>query len=143
MYKQIMDDYFSTIHKIIVTGHWYTEQISKELKEFGITEPQYNVLRILKVADGQPRTVQEIQAGMVQKSSNVTRIVDKLLSKEYVDRKECAENRRKMDITLTEKGAEFLKELDKKVYAFHAPLTEKLNKAELNTLHSLIVKLKE
>ena len=46
--KKVDKDYLKTIHEVIQVGHWITDQVSDELKEFGITEPQYNVLRILK-----------------------------------------------------------------------------------------------
>ena len=134
--------YFPVVHLIITTGHWITDQVSKVLKDDGITEPQYNVLRILKQAHPRPLTVQEIQRNMVQRSSNVTRIIDKLLNKEYVERKECAANRRKMDISITPSGLETLEKLDQKVYAFHEPMMSKLTKTELETLKQLMTKLK-
>jgi DNA-binding MarR family transcriptional regulator len=116
--------------------------VSKVLKEDGITEPQFNVLRILRGAKGKPLSVQQILDNMVQRSSNITRIVDKLIKKEFVERKECPTNRRKMDIIITEKGLEQLKILDVKVEAFHQPYIEKLSPAELETLKDLIIKLK-
>ena len=135
------EEYFQMIYQIIRTGHWITDQISKELKEYGITEPQYNVLRILKGAKGKPVAVQQILEGMVQRSSNITRIVDKLIVKGYVERKECPTNRRKMDITIRKAGLDVLKKLDKKVHQFHSPLMTKLNQEEINTLKHLIIKL--
>ncbi len=135
-------EYFQTIYQIIRTGHWITDQVSKELKEFGITEPQYNVLRILRGAKGQPVSVQKILDCMVQGSSNVTRIVDKLLLKGFAERKECPSNRRKMDITITKEGLKQLNKLDKKVLAFHEPFMEKLSQEELEKLKELIIKLR-
>ena len=137
-----MISFYKAIHEIILTGHWITDQVAIELKEFDISEPQFNVLRILKGRSGTPVTVQEIQAHMVQRTSNVTRIIDKLLSKELVERKECPSNRRKMDITITKKGIDFLRVLDQKVTAFHQPMTNNLSSEELTTLTSLIKKLK-
>ncbi|KXX71950.1 MULTISPECIES: MarR family winged helix-turn-helix transcriptional regulator [unclassified Flammeovirga] len=134
--------YYKAIHQIIVTGHWITDQVGKDLKEYGITEPQFNVLRILKGQKGDPITVQEIQERMVQRSSNVTRIVDKLLDKQLVLRKECPTNRRKMDITITEKGLEELQKLDTKVGQFHEQFQGNLSEEELETLATLIKKLK-
>ncbi|NME67386.1 MarR family winged helix-turn-helix transcriptional regulator [Flammeovirga aprica] len=134
--------YFKAIHQIIVTGHWITDQVGKDLKEYGITEPQFNVLRILKGQKGAPITVQEIQERMVQRSSNVTRIVDKLLDKKLVNRQECPTNRRKMDITITDKGLEELEKLDAKVGDFHQQFQGNLSEEELETLATLIKKLK-
>lgn len=134
--------YYKTIHEIIRTGHWITDQVSAELKEYDISEPQFNVLRILKGQKGNPITVQEIQDRMVQRTSNVTRIIDKLLSKKFVVREECASNRRKLDITLTKLGEDYLKLLDQKVIDFHKPMTGNLSDEELEQLTVLIKKLK-
>ncbi len=145
MYKycfNMIKSYFRAVHQIITTGHWITAQVGRELKEFGFTEPQYNVLRVLKEAKGEPVTVQQILEKMVQQSSNVTRIVDKLLVAGCVERKECPTNRRKMDITITETGLDILAKLDRKVEAFHQPMMDRLNEEELALLQQLIVKLK-
>jgi len=135
-------EYSSAIYQIISTGHWLTDQVSTELKDFGITEPQFNVLRILRGAKGKPITVHEILEHMIQRSSNITRIIDKLLVNEYVMRKECTSNRRRMDITISKEGLQMLKKLDNKVEAFHHPFENKLNIKELKTLKNLILKLK-
>ncbi len=135
-------DYLQAVHQIIETGHWITDQVSKELREFDSTEPQYNVLRILSERNNKPTTVCEIQNQMVQRSSNVTRIIDRLLSKGLVERKECPANRRKMDITLTKEGKQFLTKLDRKVMTFHSPMSNKLSDQELKQLRNLILKLK-
>lgn len=136
------ETYYQTIYQIICTGHWITDGLNREFKELGATEPQYNVLRTLNAAKGKPITVQQILEKMVQRSSNVTRIVDKLVAKGYAERKECPTNRRKMDITITKQGLNFLRKLDKKVDAFNKPLMENLNEKELKTLKKLILKLK-
>ncbi|PHS68394.1 MAG: MarR family transcriptional regulator [Flavobacterium sp.] len=134
--------YFNTLLELIITGHWLTDSVSRELKECDIYEPQFNVLRILKGAKGTPISVNTILSRMIQKSSNVTRIIDKLESKELVERKLCSKDRRKMDIILTKKGEDLLIILNKKVEAFHKQMENNLNKKELETLQSLILKLK-
>ena len=134
--------YFQAIYEIITTGHWITDEVTKTLKEYGVTEPQYNVLKILKGAKGKPVTVGGILENMVQRSSNITRIVDKLVAKNFAKRTECPTNRRKMDIVITPTGLSILEKLDKKVQAFHKPYFEKLNSEELETLKNLIQKLK-
>ena len=134
--------YFQAIYEIITTGHWITDEVTKTLKEYGVTEPQYNVLKILKGAKGKPVTVGGILDNMVQRSSNITRIVDKLVAKNFAKRTECPTNRRKMDIVITPTGLNILEKLDKKVHAFHKPYFNKLNSEELDMLKNLIQKLK-
>jgi len=134
--------YFETTLELIRTGHWLTDSISRELKDYGIYEPQFNVLRILKGAKGKPLSVNTILDRMIQKSSNVTRIIDKLEAKKLVERTLCIKDRRKMDILITEKGSELLKLLNKKVAQFHETMEHNLSLKELETLQTLIIKLK-
>ncbi len=138
----VMSVYLEAIFEIIKTGHWITDSVSRELREYDIYEPQFNVLRILRGAQGKPVSVNTILENMVQRSSNVTRIVDKLETKGLVERTLCSYDRRKMDIIITNKGLELLKILDKKVEDFHKPMIDNLNTKELETLTQLIKKLK-
>ncbi|MGI9552370.1 MAG: MarR family winged helix-turn-helix transcriptional regulator [Aurantibacter sp.] len=137
-----MNYFFETIYEIIRTGHWITDSVSKELKEYDIYEPQFNVLRILRGAKKKPISVNAILDRMVQRSSNVTRIVDKLETKGLVERTLCPDDRRKMDIVITDNGLKLLKKLDKKVEAFHRPMMNNLSQKEAETLKRLIKKLK-
>ncbi|NQX82192.1 MAG: MarR family transcriptional regulator [Flavobacteriaceae bacterium] len=137
-----MSYYFEAIHEIIRTGHWITDSVSRELKEHDIYEPQYNVLRILRGAKGEPISVNTILEKMVQRSSNVTRIVDKLTQKGLVERTLSETDRRKMDIIITKEGLELLKKLDLKVESLHKPMKNNLSEDEAKTLKELIVKLK-
>lgn len=128
--------------EIIVLGHQMTDDVSRALKPMDISEPQFNVLRILRGQKGNPITVQDIQSRMIQRTSNVTRIIDKLLNKGFVERSECPTNRRKMDITITEPGLTCLEELDEIVGALHEANLNKLNQSELTQLNNLLEKLK-
>lgn len=135
-------DYWGAIDQIIRTGHMITDKVAVELKPFGITEPQYNVLRTLRMKRGEPISAQKIQDKMVQRSSNVTRLIDKLQARGLVVRKECPTNRRKMDISITDEGIELLERLDEKVRDIHRPMTDNLTTEEARTLKQLILKLK-
>jgi DNA-binding MarR family transcriptional regulator len=104
--KPIKDPYRRTALSIMHTAGWLLNKTSKEVKAFGLTEPQYNVLRILERQEGVAINMYEIQDRMIQKTSNVSRLIDKLLEKELVTRKDREDNRRKVDIFITEKGLE-------------------------------------
>lgn len=73
--------------------------------------------------------------------SNTTRLVDKLIVKELVVRKTCKENRRKIEITITDKGLEVLSQLDTKIQETEAIILQPLNLEEQKTLRSLINKI--
>jgi len=110
------------------------------LKPYDLSSEQYNVLRILRGQKGKPANMACIQERMVAKTSNTTRLVDKLLLKELVERKICPENRRKMEITITTKGLEVLEKLDPLVIEHENSLASKLTNTELNTLNQLLEK---
>jgi len=137
-----MSVYFEAIFEIIRTGHWLTDSVSRELKEFDIYEPQFNVLRILRGAKGKPISANAILEKMVQRSSNITRIVDKLTAKGLVERTLSTNDRRKMDIVITNEGLNLLLKLDIKVEALHKPMMNNISEVEAETLKKLIVKLK-
>lgn len=136
-----MKNYYNAVFQLIKTGHSITDGVTKELKEFDIYEPQFNVLRILKGAQGKPVSVNTILESMIQRSSNVTRIVDKLEAKGLVERTLCGSDRRKMDIVITKAGSVLLEKLNKKVADLHAPMMENLTEEEFKTLAGLIIKL--
>ena len=134
--------YLLAMAAIMRSGHWLTDRISATLKPLGLTEPQYNVLRLLIEARGEPLAQQDIQAGMLQPSSNVSRIVDRLLEKGLVTRSINPENRRKMDIALTEEGRRLEKKASKQVLAFHATIAGNLSDRELGQLTAALKKFR-
>lgn len=97
---------------VMYTGYWLSARINTILKPFGITEPQFNVLRILRGQQGQPVSVNSIQDRMVQPSSNVSRIIDKLVEKGYASRKVCPDNKRQVDVLITIKGLNILEDVE-------------------------------
>jgi len=126
---------------ILHTTNLINDKISDALKPFDISIPQFNVLRILRGQKGKPANLSTIQERMVSKMSNTTRIVDKLIAKEYVDRVICENNRRKVEITITTKGLNFLNEIDPLIDKTEAQLTENLSPSELESLTNNLQKL--
>ena len=96
----------------IYTGNWIVQKQQELLKPFGLTLQQYNVLRILKGQQGNPMTVLAITERMLDKMSNASRLVDKLLEKKLVLRRECPQDRRAVDILILPAGLDLLKEVD-------------------------------
>jgi DNA-binding MarR family transcriptional regulator len=96
----------------IYTGNWIVQKQQELLKPFGLTVQQYNVLRILKGQQGNPMTVLAITERMMDKMSNASRLVDKLLEKKLVLRRECPQDRRAVDILILPAGLDLIKEVD-------------------------------
>ncbi len=109
--KPIKDPHERALINVLYTATALQNSITQMLKPFGITEPQYNVLRILRGQQGKAMNLYEIQDRMIQRMSNVSRLIDKLLVKNYVERVECPGNRRRVDISITQKGLDFLEEV--------------------------------
>ena len=97
----------------LFTGKWITNIIAKNLKKYGLTSQQYNVLRILRGQKNKVITVNAISDRMIDKMSNVSRLIDKLDAKELVVRKVNLDDRRQVDIQITEKGIDLIAEVDK------------------------------
>ena len=93
-----------TLINLHYTSRFFEERFASLLKEFDLSVPQFNVLRILRGQKGKPASLACIQERMVDKNSNTTRLVDKLILKNLVLRKVCPENRRKIEITITIQG---------------------------------------
>lgn len=125
------------------TRNLIADKFSEILKPYDLSGEQYNVLRILRGQKGNPLNMQDIQERMVTKNSNTTRLIDKLLLKEMVDRKTCPANRRKIEIKITEKGLNVLSELDPLIENHDTIFTKNLTNEELEKLNSLLEKLRE
>ena len=116
------------------------EAFSCALKPYDMSEQQFNVLRILRGQKRKPANLSTINERMVTKMSNTTRLVDKLILKGYVARDVCAENRRKVEITITDEGMEVLSVLDKVMERTENELLTDFNDKELITLNQLLDK---
>jgi len=97
---------------VMFTGNWVQKELTTQLRPFGLSLQQHNVLSILRGQHPNPSTLGLIQERMLDRMSNATRLVDKLLEKGYVDRCQCPENRRKVDIIITPAGLELLQKTD-------------------------------
>lgn len=117
-----------------------SEKFNEVLKPYDLSSEQYNVLRILRGQKGNPANMCIIQERMITKNSNTTRLIDKLLLKELVTREVCPDNRRKIEVLITEKGMQLLEELDPKVIENEQSFANNLNTEELHQLNTLLEK---
>lgn len=131
-----------TVLNIIFTHNDITERLIEILKPYDLSNEQYNVLRILRGQKGNPANMCLIQERMLARTSNTTRLVDKLLLKELVTRKVCKENRRKIEVLITEKGLAILKELDPKVNDYENNIVANLTTNELEQLNHILEKIR-
>lgn len=97
---------------ILFTSGWLSLRQAAAFRPYGVTLPQFNVLRILRGQHPLPATVALLIERMLDKTSNASRIVDKLEEKKFVTRTVCPANRRAVDIRITEGGLRLLRQID-------------------------------
>jgi len=126
---------------ILYTAGWLHHANTKRLKQYDITPEQFNVLRILRGSHPQAMMLAEITCRMIDKSSNATRLVEKLRTKGLVNREICENNRRQVDIKITEKGLVVLSKIDKGSEEWVSSL-KSISKAEARELNLILDKLR-
>lgn len=121
---------------ILYTAWWLKTVMSRELKKFGLTHEQYNVLRILKGKSPDEMCVKDIAGRMIEKSSNVPRIIDRLVAKKLVKRSTDTNDKRHTVMTLTPAGFTILDASTKRIDELFAELIaiNETSAAELNLL---------
>ncbi len=110
--KSFRSENHRALANVLYTASWLHARLSKALKPFALTHEQYNVLRILRGQHPNAVLLKEITTRMIDKNSNTSRIVEKLRQKALVDRREAPDDRRGVNITITKKGMNVLKQLD-------------------------------
>lgn len=135
-----LDNSKKIILNIVYTQNVINDKFNEIVKPYDLSSEQYNVLRILRGQKGNPANMCLIQERMLAKTSNTTRLVDKLLLKKLVTREVCPENRRKIEVSITQKGLDILKELDSKIIEHENSFAKNLNTQELQLLNQLIEK---
>ena len=127
---------------LLITSQYVNDRINAILKTFGLTTPQFNVLRILKGQKGQPANLSTIQDRMISKMSNTTRIVDKLIEKGLVSRQICKDNRRKIEIFITDNGHQLLDQVNPHFEKEERLMTSQLNENELKEFNNHLNKIR-
>lgn len=128
---------------LLCTNNYMSEQYTAFFKQHDITGPQYNVLRILKGQKGVPANLSTIQERMVHKNSNAGRLIDKLLLKGFVERNVCVNNRRKIEIIITQEGLNKLINIDPELEELEQNGIKNLTTEEVELLNELLEKLRE
>lgn len=130
--RKFGNEYEKLFVNVLYTSGYFETLAIQRFKPFGISIQQYNVLRILRGSNPKPLMLADIASRMIDKNSNATRLVEKLRIKGYVKREICNNNRRQVDISITQKGLDLLTDIEKDAEQFHSPLKVlSLSEAEL------------
>jgi len=135
-------EYSKAIINIIYTNSWLHQKHLEVFKKHGLTTPQFNILRILRGQHPNPSTVNLLIDRMLDKSSNASRIVDRLEQKQLVERKQCSNDRRAVDVFIANEGLRLLAELDHEMDRLEKD-TNNLTEEESSTLNFLLDKMRQ
>jgi DNA-binding MarR family transcriptional regulator len=123
---------------LIFTSNWLITRQQELLKPFGITAQQFNILRILKGQNSQSISGTSIKSRMLDKNSDVSRLLDRLAAKQLIDKKICPSDKRAADVTITQKGLDVLTRIDETQKVSDSILS--LTEEEMNQLSTLLDK---
>ena len=133
--------YHKATVNLIYSGRWIINLHNELFNEFGLTIQQYNVLRILKGQYPRALTVKLIQLRMLDKASDASRVVEVLRKKGLVQRELNSEDRRRVDVIITQKGIQLLSSIEKKSEEMDRFLSN-LDKEEIKVLNNLLDKIR-
>jgi DNA-binding MarR family transcriptional regulator len=134
-------EYHKMSVNLIYTYNWAMERAKRFFEKADLTMQQYNILRILRGA-GKPISTLQIRQRMLDKMSDTSRIVDRLLKKELVEKFVCKNDRRLVDVTISEKGLALLQKLDDHTHELDSHLTN-ISEEEARTINHLLDKLRK
>lgn len=140
--SKFRNEYHKMLINIMFTCSWLSSKHAKHLKPYGISGQQYNILRILRGQYPKPATVNLLIDRMLDKNSNASRLVEKLRLKKMVERTTCPDDRRAVNVVITQKGLDILAELDKVEISFLKEL-KNISEKEAEMLNMLLDKLRE
>ncbi len=123
---------------LLFTGNWLTLLNAKMLKPFGISLQQFNVLRILRGKHPESANIGEITSRMLDKSSNVSRLVDKLVAKNFVSKSNLTHDQRQTQVVITDAGLELLNQASEAVEAGLDAAYLHLTEAQASQLSDLL-----
>jgi DNA-binding MarR family transcriptional regulator len=139
--KVFKDPYNKVVVNLLYTNSYLVTSQNAFFKPHGISPEQYNVLRILRGQNGVPTTVSSIQDRMLNKMSNASRLIEKLKLKGFVKREECPNDRRQVDVLITQEGLNLLNLIQAEVEKGTKQFVN-LNLDEVNQLNDLLDKMR-
>lgn len=141
----VKGNFYNEQHKlrvnIIYTSNWLLSEVKEFLKDYDITQQQFNILRILRGQCPNPITTSLIRERMLDKMSDVSRIVDRLAKKELVHKQSSQSDKRLVDVIITQNGLDLLDKIDQNILKLDAVM-DNLTDDEAQALNYLLNKVR-
>lgn len=141
--KKFRSAYQRLFINLVYTSNWLEYKQMELFKEYDLTLPQYNVLRILRGQQSNPIKVSDIADRMLDKNSNTSRLIDKLLLKGLAERTSCPSDRRAVDVVITQTGLDILAKVDPLLEDMEIKMSENVTSEEAEQISGLLDKLRE
>ncbi len=139
--KKFRNEFHKLAVNIIYTHSWLMNYNKKIFDKYDITSNQFNILRILRGQYPKPASINLLKERMLDKMSDASRLVDRLLKKGLVERKISSDDRRKVDVIITKKGLKLLSQIDELNPEFDR-VFKNINKQEAQILNDLLDKMR-
>ncbi len=137
-------EFYNESHKLrvnlLLTSGWLKNEIKEFLDQFDVTQQQFNILRILRGAEGEPLSTNDICDRMIDKMSDTSRIVDRLVAKKLATKRPCPHDGRKVQVFISSDGMYLLSTIDTKLKNLDA-IFDKLSEEEATQLNELLEKI--
>lgn len=140
--KSFANPYQKLTVNIMFTNNWLVSEFSQIIKPYSLSEQQYSVLKILQLSHPTPLCINTIIDSMRDQMSNVSRLVDKLEQKGFVERKKSPSDRRVVEVLITEEGLQVTNELNELIEVWESQSIQ-MSQTELEQLDELLKKLQE
>ncbi len=140
--KKFKSEYHKAVVNFIFTNNWLTNILRNNFDRHDITMQQYNILRILRGQHPKASTVNLLKERMLDRMCDASRIVERLVQKGLVSRKQNESDRRAVDIHITPSGLSLLEIIDKEEHPAEEAIRKNLSEEETATLNTLLDKLR-
>tara|TARA_R110002050_G_scaffold129000_1_gene250421 strand:- start:18128 stop:18577 length:450 start_codon:yes stop_codon:yes gene_type:complete len=131
-----------SVTNVVFTANWIKNQFESTIKPFGMSSPQFNILRILRGAKDW-LSMNEVKKRMVEKSPNTTRLCDKLYDKGFIERVRSETDRRIISLKISAKGLHVLSQIDTAGDKNPLHFFDNITLEEANTLSTILDKLRD
>lgn len=139
--QKFLNEFHKASVNLMFTSQWLRHQVQVMVQPFGITMQQFNALRILRGQAGRGITTSEIRDRLIDRNSDASRLVDRLVKMELANRESHQDDRRLVSVTISKKGMELLQEIDRLQVTFDSMLAN-LSSDEAAELNRLLDKLR-
>jgi len=139
--KTFKSVYLKANINLVYTTGWLQAHQTEIFRHYGVTLPQFNILRILRGQHPKPASINLLIERMLDKTSNASRIVDRLETKGLVTRTPSVHDRRTVDVTISAAGLDLLQQLDEKAHELNGGLNN-LTPEEAEELNRILDKIR-